>query len=98
MDRLVYRYLFPEEIDLDEVESLLVAALLSTEALHGESRTRLEAGHFLDKDQRTLAVDATSQVGRDLNKLLVGQLNRAFGPDEFTVRRVEKSAMDKEAR
>jgi hypothetical protein len=85
----LYRYVFKAEVRLEEVEASLVLALLSTESLHGEAQVRLDAAHFFDLDHRTCVIEAGTQVGKDLNRLFVGFLNREFGPDCFQVERVE---------
>jgi hypothetical protein len=88
MQRQVFRYRFHDNVALDDIEAEIVLALLNVESLHGPARTRLEATHFLDSDQRTLIVDATTDVGEDFNRLLVGGLLRAYGPDGFQVTRL----------
>jgi hypothetical protein len=68
-----------------EVEGSIVLALLATESLHGECEVQLTAPHFLDKGRRACIVDATSSVGGDFNRLLLGFLRREFGPLAFRV-------------
>ena len=88
MNRVIFRYNFSVDANMDDVESALVLALLATETLHGESRVRLEAAHAMDSDDHTCVIDADTAVGRDLNRLFVGFVRREFGEDTFHVNRV----------
>lgn len=89
MQRQVFRYHFHDDVDLQYVEAELVLATFNVESLHGSARARLEAAHFLDHEQRSLVIDATSEVGEDFNRLFVGGLLREYGHESFTVRRAE---------
>jgi hypothetical protein len=85
----VFHYQFHEDVELEYVEAELNLAMFNVESLHGPARTRLEAAHVVDYARRSLAIDATTEVGRDFNRLFVGGLLREQGPDSFTVRRTE---------
>jgi hypothetical protein len=85
----VYRYDFPPTVTFEEVESSFVLALMAAESLHGESQVRLDAGHAADAEKRSFVVDASTDVGRDLNRLFLGFLRREFGEDAFSVERVD---------
>ena len=89
MTKELYRYSFTADVPLEEVEASLLLAVLATESLHGETQTRLDAAHYLDSAKRTLVIDASTDVGHDLNRLFVGFLSREFGPDAFKVERVD---------
>jgi len=91
MPQLVYRYTFAESVPAEEVEVTIVLAIIATEALHGAAQARLDAAHAFDAAARTVAIDAATQVGRDLNKLFAGFMAREFGPDSFTAERVERT-------
>jgi len=86
----LYRYTFTEEVPIDEVEASLLLAILTTESLHGEANVRLDAAHYLDPTKRACVIDAGTSVGRDLNRLFVGFLNREFGTDSFSVERIDE--------
>jgi hypothetical protein len=88
MARALYRYVFPPELAIAEVESTLVLALLAVESLHGAAQMQLDAGHYLDTDNRVCVVDASGPVGRDLNRVFVGFLMGEFGEGSFTVESV----------
>ena len=87
----VYTYAFDSSVAMDEVQASLLLALLATESLHGESQVRLDATHYLDTDRRACVIDAGTTVGRDVNRLFVGFLQREFGAECFSVKRIEKS-------
>jgi hypothetical protein len=92
MSAEIYRYRFVADVPFEEVEASLVLALLATESLHGQVQVRLDAGHAADGAQRTCVMDASTAVGRDLNRLFMGFIGREFGPDAFTVERVDPPA------
>lgn len=89
----IYRYSFASSVQFEEVEASLVLAVFAAESLHGESRVRLDAGHALDTDKRQIVIDATTQVGRDLNRIFVGFVSREFGADVFEVERADLPAV-----
>lgn len=91
MPKQLYRFTIDDSVAWEDVESSLVLALMGVESLHGAERARLEAAHVLDRDKRTLVVDASSQVGRDLNRLFVGYLRREFGDDAFQVESIDSA-------
>jgi hypothetical protein len=91
MSANIYRYKFAPSVAFEEVESSLVLALMATESLHGESQVRLDAGHATDAFTRTCVIEASTAVGRDLNRLFVGFIRREFGEDAFQVERVDSA-------
>lgn len=84
----LYRYTFGPAVPMGEVEATLLLAVIATECLHGESQTRLDVGHAFDAHARACVVDATTEAGRDFNRLFVGFLCREFGRGSFQVERV----------
>ncbi len=95
MTKELYRYVFTPDAPIEEVEASLLLAILATESLHGESQVRLDVAHYLDLTKRACVIDAGTPVGRDLNCLFTGFLNREFGPDAFTVERVDSISTQK---
>ena len=87
----VYQYRFDSKVAWEDVESSLVLALMAVEALHGQSQTRLDAAHAMCAKSRSCAIDATTDVGRSLNRLFTGFLTREFGPKGFSVERLDKT-------
>ncbi len=90
MARDVYRYVFADEVPGVEVETTLILSIFGVESLHGESQTRLDAQHAFDAKKRVVVIDASTEVGRDLNRLFIGFMTREFGPGSFRVERVER--------
>ncbi len=88
MTKELYRYSFPPHVPLEEIEATLLLALWGAESLHGETQVRLDAAHFLDPDRRACVIDAATPVGRDVNRLFVGFVQREFGNNAFRVERV----------
>ena len=83
MSAEIYRYRFASNVPFEEVESSLVLAIMATESLHGQSQVRLDAGHAVDAEKRSCVIDASTSVGRDLNRLFIGFVSREFGPDAW---------------
>src|SRR5262245_15914876 len=88
MHPAVYRYRFAPGTSPHDVEAALVLAILATEALRGESQTRLDAAHHFEPESLSCAIEASTESGRDLNRLFVGFVRREFGEDAFRVERV----------
>jgi len=88
MTKNLYRYEFDETASTEDIESALLLAIWGCEALHGEAETRLDASHYLDPTKRALVVDASTPVGRDLNRLFTGFIGHELGPDAFAIEHV----------
>jgi hypothetical protein len=89
MSAEIYRYKFVPTIPFAEVESSLILAIMAAESLHGQAQVRLDAAHAIDADKRSFVIDASTPVGRDLNRLFIGFISREFGPDSFVVEHVD---------
>jgi hypothetical protein len=87
MDPTVYCYQFSDSVSNEDIESTLILAVMGIESLYGESLFRLDAVHEFDKQTRQCTIDATTDVGRALNRLFAGYLMREFSRDAFQVRR-----------
>lgn len=90
IDAEVYRYVLPARVAVGDLEDTLALAVLACQALHGEARVRLDAAYQFEGRKRTCAIDASTEVGRDLNRLFAGLLAREFGPTSFEVQRGER--------
>jgi hypothetical protein len=86
----LYCYTFGPEAPREEIEASLVLALFAVESLHGAAQVRLDAVYTLDANGHECLVDATTDVGRALNRIFVGFLRREFGPGAFKVERVDE--------
>lgn len=91
MNGTVYRYVFDPDVSMDEIEASLLLAILAAESLHGESQVRLDAQHAVDAERRTMVIDASCDVGSDINRLFVGFVRREFGEDSFRVESLPRS-------
>jgi hypothetical protein len=89
MPRELYRYVFTTDVSTEDIEITLLLAILAVESLHGEVPVRLDAKHHFDTKRRTCIVDATTAVGRDLNRLFAGFARREYGEDSFHIERVD---------
>ena len=85
MRSAMYCYDFEPEIPMGEIEASIMLALLATESLHGECEVQLAAPHYLDRERRACIIDATTELGRDFNTVLLGFLRREFGPAAFRI-------------
>jgi hypothetical protein len=83
-----YRYTLGSNVSMQEVQDSLLLAVLAMECLHGAAQARLDLCHQFDPKNRVCVIDGSTEVGRDLNRLFTGFLQREFGSDSFTVRRV----------
>jgi hypothetical protein len=90
MNREVHRYTFEASVPAEEIEDSILLAIMAVEGLHGQSRVRLEAGYLLDAEKHACVIDASTDVGRDVNRVFVGLAIREFGESAFTVTRVDK--------
>ena len=88
MNTKAYRYTFGADVSINEVRSCLVLAVMSVESLHGVACVRLDAAHTIDEESRQFVIDASTCVGRDLNRLFVGYVDGEIGADAFRVERV----------
>ena len=88
MAESIYRYTFHESVPVGELEDTLLLAVIATESLHGESQARLDIGHAFCAENRSCEIDATTEVGRDFNRLFIGFISREFGRGSFQVERV----------
>jgi len=89
MNLEAYRYVFSPVVPVDEIEASLLLAVLATESLHGAAQVRLEASHDFDVIRRECLISTGTPVGRDLNRLFVGFVQREFGDGEFRIERVD---------
>jgi hypothetical protein len=88
MAELTYRYAFKDSVPVAELEDTLMLAVIAAESLHGESQARMDVGYSFGAETRSCTIDASTPVGRDLNRLFVGFVSREFGRGSFRVERV----------
>lgn len=83
-----YRYTLGNGVPMRNVEDSLMLAILTMECLHGSAQARLDLSHEFDPKKRICVIDATTQVGRDCNRLFTGYLLSEFGRSSFRVERL----------
>lgn len=91
MTNNTYRYTLGGDIPMREVQDSLMLAVLAMECIYGSAQARLDLSHEFDPKRRVCVIDAATQVGRDLNRLFTGFLQREFGADSFRVERIYSS-------
>ena len=84
-----YRYKFRDGTDAADAEVTLHLAILAAEGLYGEARVRMDLGYFIDPTIGAIVVDASTDVGQDVNSMFTHFLIRQYGPGAFSVRPVE---------
>ena len=88
MTKNLYRYVFAEEVNLEEVEAVLLLSVMATECLHGRQQTRLDASYFFDPKKNACIIDAGTPIGRDLSRIFTGFVVLEYGSESFTVDRL----------
>jgi hypothetical protein len=83
-----YKFNFSEDIPLQRVRNLFCLALIAVDAIHGRSAVRLDLSCKLDAKDHSLMVEAESDVGYDLSRVLVRLFEREFG-GYFDVEKME---------
>ena len=84
-----YRYRFAARVDLRDAGDTLLLAVLAAEGLYGTARVRMDLAVATDEALRVIVVDASTDVGQAVNGIFAAFLSREFGPDAFSVERVE---------
>ena len=82
---ITHRYTFLRPADWQSVEASLLLSIWAVEALHGEDQYLLDARYRTDERRLTIDVDATTQVGVDLNRILLGYFRKEFPHGEMEV-------------
>lgn len=89
-----YQYTFGRTAVLEDVESTLLLAIFATQSIHGEVQTLMDVAHSFDREGRQMVIDASTEVGRDLNRVFSGFLHREFGHDGIAIKRVTGWALE----
>lgn len=90
MDRIVYKIQFARKLPTGTVDYHLITAVLAAESLHGRCAVRLDAVTRLNAKNRTVTIDAETQVGLDIARMFIGFLSREFGERSFQVNKTEE--------
>ena len=81
----LYRFEFGKKVSLKKVEESLLLAVVVVESLHGRQALRLGTSFQLDKEDRSCAVDGSTEVGRQIACVLTGLLSLEFGEEAFAI-------------
>jgi hypothetical protein len=73
------RFTFDPEVSMQEVEGTLCLARLAAESIHGFGRVMLDASCSLDRKQRCVRIDVSTDVGHTLALVFLGYVRREFG-------------------
>jgi hypothetical protein len=87
MEEAFYRYVFGWNLPLEEIEATLRLALVATECLHGSAQVSLDVKYSFDSQVGICEIQASTAVGRDLNRLFAGLIQKEFGEASFWVER-----------
>lgn len=77
MIRTAYRFCFEPEVSMDEVEKALALSTIAVESIHGEQAMMIDGRFAVNKRARTCLIDAETQLGCDLARVLAGFLNNS---------------------
>ena len=85
MNRLVYKFNFSKDIPVDDIEDSLMVAALAAEALHGRAAMKIDLMFQFNKKSRICVVDAETQVGCDIARILTTFITKGYGESSFDV-------------
>lgn len=88
MTNTYYKFSFSEDIPLERVRRIFSLAMTAVEAIHGTAAVRLNLSCRLDSRDHSLMVEADSETGYDLAKVLLQFFSKEFGAF-FEVSQVE---------
>ncbi len=83
-----YRFTFDSAIPLAEAEETLQLTILAAEGLFGEAAVRMNLNYHVVARRRMFMFDGSTDVGNAIIRMFTALLIRAYGRDQFTVRRV----------
>lgn len=92
MGRTVYRFSFQPSVDLADVESNIVLAFLSAEAIHGAAQVQMDARHAFDPEARCCVIAADTPAGSDVCRLFTSYLQRELQDGQFQIERIQSPA------
>jgi hypothetical protein len=80
---------FDHAVPIDEVAGTFELALMGVESLYGPARVALDAVYRIDRTNRTIEIDRSSDVGGTLALVFLGYARREFGDAAVRMKRVE---------
>ena len=79
MTNTYYKFSFSEEIPLKRIRQIFSLAMTAVEAIHGAAAVRLNLSCTFDAKGHSLVVEADSETGYDLAKVLLQFFMKEFG-------------------
>ncbi len=83
---------FEDTIPIQDLIDTLSLARIGVESLHGAAKAQIEIRQHINERERRIAIDATTDCGRDLAKLFTGFARKEYGWQAFTIERSADSA------
>ena len=79
MIRSIYRFSFDKTVSMDDVEKALALSTIAVESIHGEQAMMIDGKFAVLKRARTCLIDAETQLGCDLARVLAGFMRNSSG-------------------
>lgn len=92
MNRRIYRYTVAAHVDFADVVATLHLSFVAVQSLHGEACCQLDARFIDDAATRAIIIDASSRVGRAINRIFVGYARREFGDGAMVIERAAEAS------
>jgi hypothetical protein len=73
------------------VRDTLRLSMLATQSVFGHRRVLLESDFDMSSDDRSLWINASTEVGQHLHQVFLGYINSEFGPEAFRLARREQA-------
>lgn len=84
-----YEYQFDPEIPPTEYEQTFCLALMAVESLHGEATVRMDCKFKIDKKNKVITIDPSTDAGHALAKIFTGLCEREFGIHGVSITRID---------
>lgn len=89
MIREIYKFYFAGCVSMRDVELSLYLAVTAVEAIHGEAAVKLDGRFRLDKRRCVCIIDAETQVGIDIARVLTRFLSQMLDDRHYRIARVD---------
>jgi hypothetical protein len=90
VNRTVYKIQFGRSLPVGMVDFHLMTAARAAESLYGRNAVRLDGAVRLNPKNRTVTIDAETQVGIDLAKMFMGFMAGDFGEKSFVATKTDE--------
>lgn len=85
MDRRVYRYVFDDDVSMEEAEQTLHLALFAAGGIHGDALVAMDFSYLCEEKDQTIICDGTTNAGLTVCLIYTALAQREFG-DKVTIR------------